>query len=267
MTGRPLGPVGAPPGAPGPPGAGAPPWRAAGTCSAGAGAPEGWPVGRAMPSPGGVGAAAGGAGVPAAAAAGRTPCWPGCGAPSGRRGGGGGGGVGRLPGCGRVLMRCSSPSPDEAAGRDEIEPLDGWAATGRSSTRGSAAGEGVEVGEGVDPAAGATGSDVAGATGAAGSAVGRASLAAGAIGSGEVGSSADVGAAAFLAAAFFAVFLTGSGSSGCWSRRRPSASALRRTRSACASSMLDEWLFTPMPSAMQRSRHSLFVSPSSRASS
>jgi len=52
----------------------------------------------------------------------------------------------------------------------------------------------------------------------------------------------DRGAAAFLAAdAFLAgAFFAGSGSSGCTARRRPSASALRRTRSAWASSMEDE---------------------------
>jgi hypothetical protein len=44
----------------------------------------------------------------------------------------------------------------------------------------------------------------------------------------------------FLAAAFFAAFLGFSGSSGETSRIRPSRSALRRTRSACASMMLEE---------------------------
>ena len=57
------------------------------------------------------------------------------------------------------------------------------------------------------------------------------------------------------------------GSSGETARRSPSLSALRRTRSAWASSIEDEWLFTPMPNAKQRSRASLFVRPSSRASS
>ncbi len=56
-------------------------------------------------------------------------------------------------------------------------------------------------------------------------------------------------------------------SGGCTSRRKPSRSALRRTRSAWASSMEDEWLFTPMPKETQRSSASLFVRPSSRASS
>jgi hypothetical protein len=75
------------------------------------------------------------------------------------------------------------------------------------------------------------------------------------------------GSAVFLAPAFLAAFLTGLGSSGCSSRISPSRSALRRTRSAWASMMLDEWVLTPMPRSRQRSRHSLLVSPSSLASS
>jgi hypothetical protein len=63
----------------------------------------------------------------------------------------------------------------------------------------------------------------------------------------------------------------GTAGSSWWSgetgRRRPSASALRRTRSAWASSMDEEWLFTPMPREMERSRASLLVRPSSLASS
>jgi hypothetical protein len=61
--------------------------------------------------------------------------------------------------------------------------------------------------------------------------------------------------------------LISAGSSGCLSRRNPSRSALRRTRSAWASSMLDEWLVTPMPRSRQRSNASLLVRPSSRPSS
>ena len=73
------------------------------------------------------------------------------------------------------------------------------------------------------------------------------------------------------AAAFLVVFLAAlaglAGSSGWTSRMRPSRSALRRTRSACASSMLEECVLTPIPSDSQRSSVSLFVIPSSLASS
>jgi hypothetical protein len=74
-------------------------------------------------------------------------------------------------------------------------------------------------------------------------------------------------AEAGAAAAFLTAFLAGAGSSGWTGRRRPSASALRRTRSAWASSMEEEWLLTPMPRDNASSRPSLFVSPSSLASS
>ena len=77
-------------------------------------------------------------------------------------------------------------------------------------------------------------------------------------------------AATFFAAAFLvaAAFLAGgAGSSGCTGRRRPSRSAFLRARSACASSMDEEWLLTPIPRDRHRSSASLLVSPSSCASS
>ncbi len=76
--------------------------------------------------------------------------------------------------------------------------------------------------------------------------------------------------ATFFAAAFFvaAAFLAGAaGSSGWTGRRRPSRSAFLRARSAWASSMDEEWLFTPIPRDRHRSSASLFVNPSSWASS
>ena len=51
------------------------------------------------------------------------------------------------------------------------------------------------------------------------------------------------------------------------SRRSPSASARRRTRSAEGSSMLDEWLLTPILSRSARSSTTWFSTPSSLASS
>jgi hypothetical protein len=68
-------------------------------------------------------------------------------------------------------------------------------------------------------------------------------------------------AAAFLVAAAF--LAGGAGSSGWTGRRRPSRSAFLRARSAWASSMDDEWLFTPIPRDRQRSSASLLVRPSS----
>jgi hypothetical protein len=85
------------------------------------------------------------------------------------------------------------------------------------------------------------------------------------VASGGVAVSMVAGAVSSLAAAFLvAAFLSeGAGSSGWTGRRSPSRSALRRARSACASSMDDEWLLTPIPRDRQRSSASLLVSPSS----
>jgi len=68
-------------------------------------------------------------------------------------------------------------------------------------------------------------------------------------------------------AAFFVTLAALAGSSGWTSRTSPSRSALRRTRSAWASSMLEECVLTPIPSSLQRSSVSLLVNPSSLASS
>jgi hypothetical protein len=83
------------------------------------------------------------------------------------------------------------------------------------------------------------------------------------------GASPSAGAAsAFFAAAFLtAAFFAGFSSSGWASRFSPSRSALRRTRSACASSIEDDTLRTSMPIVFDRSSASLFVSPNSLASS
>jgi hypothetical protein len=78
------------------------------------------------------------------------------------------------------------------------------------------------------------------------------------------GAAFSLGAAPLVVAGLLAS--TGS-SGGCSLRTRPSLFARRRTRSACASSIPEECVLTPMPSANERSRHSLFVSPSSLASS
>ena len=95
---------------------------------------------------------------------------------------------------------------------------------------------------------------------AAGAAAGAVAAAAGA-------GAADGSAADPVALVALVAFLAGAGSSGWTGRRRPSASALRRTRSAWASSMEDEWLLTPIPRERASSSPSLLVRPSSLASS
>jgi hypothetical protein len=56
-------------------------------------------------------------------------------------------------------------------------------------------------------------------------------------------------------------------SSGWTSRFKPSRSAFLLARSAWASTIPDEWLFTPMPRETQRSSTSALVIPISRANS
>jgi hypothetical protein len=90
-----------------------------------------------------------------------------------------------------------------------------------------------------------------------------AAAAAGADDEAEAGAD-DTALADFVA---LAAFFAGAGSSGCTGRRNPSASALRRTRSAWASSIEDEWLLTPIPRERASSSPSLLVRPSSLASS
>ena len=81
------------------------------------------------------------------------------------------------------------------------------------------------------------------------------------------GPAPSAGPADFAALVALAAFFAGAGSSGWTGRRNPSASAFRRTRSACASSMEDEWLLTPIPRERASSSPSLLVRPSSLASS
>jgi hypothetical protein len=121
---------------------------------------------------------------------------------------------------------------------------DGTAGAATASALGTTAAATWPVGAGVETAA-SPGASTAGATVAAPAA-------------------ADSSGTPDFAGAFFVTF---AGSSGWTSRISPSRSAFLRTRSACAPSIPDEWLFTPMPSDRLRSSASLLVSPSSFASS
>lgn len=69
-------------------------------------------------------------------------------------------------------------------------------------------------------------------------------------------------ASAFSASVFFARL----GFSGAGSRFRPCSSAWRRTRSACASTIVDDADVTPIPMRLQRSTTSFDAMPSSLAS-
>jgi hypothetical protein len=87
---------------------------------------------------------------------------------------------------------------------------------------------------------------------------------------GAAGSAFSLAGAAFVAAGVFvalAALAALAASSGCTSRRSPSASARRRMRSAWASSIDAEGLDAPMPSVWASVSSSLLVRPSSFESS
>jgi len=172
--------------------------------------------------------------------------------------------AGRVPDAGVGVGVGVSAGAMEAAG-----------ATGRSTAAGAALGVGAAGSSSIRR--GATGRSLplevtrrAGGRAGAGSGrgAGASTRAGSATGAGAGGAGSATGARAAAGAAPFFVTLVGfAGSSGWTSRTRPSRSALRRTRSACASSMLEECVLTPIPSDPQRSSVSLFVIPSSLASS
>jgi hypothetical protein len=128
----------------------------------------------------------------------------------------------------------------------------------------------ARVGESVVGAEAASGAEDSASAGAASTFAAAAFFAAAFFaGAFFAGASPSAGSAStFLTAAFFAAaFFAGLTSSGWASRFSPSRSALRRTRSACASSMEDDTLRTSIPISFDRSSASLFVRPSSLASS
>jgi len=162
-------------------------------------------------------------------------------------GAGAGGGVGRL-----LISR-----GERGAGASAPVDVDG-AAAGASTGRGGAFLTGAELG-----AATLDADDTVFLAGAEVTAGAEVAAAAGADEDDDAGAEDTARADLVALAAFF----TGAGSSGWTGRRNPSASAFRRTRSACASSMEDEWLLTPIPRDRARSSPSLLVRPSSLASS
>ena len=120
------------------------------------------------------------------------------------------------------------------------------AAAGRSGSLGTASGWGGAAGTATGAAGSTAAAGSAGSAGAAGSA-----------------SSTTAGSSSGSGSSISSISTTGGGGG----LSRPSRSALRRTRSAWASTMLEEWDLTPMLSAKQSSSVSWLVSPSSLASS
>ena len=214
-------------------------------------------------------------GRPAPAVIGRrAPGGGGMGRPEGLRGRPGGGGMGRpvaLSG-GRVEgAPFSPPSPDaeRCVGRIVVGP----------------SGETVRVGTGLGAAArlrttlvasGASGGGVLAATcsldgvvalGASTGAFATVEARVARTGASTSGLALGVAGAAFAPALDFVALAALVASSGWTSRRRPSASARRRMRSACASSIEAEGLEAPIPSFWASASNSLLVRPSSLESS
>ena len=215
-------------------------------------------------------------GRPAPAVIGRrAPGGGGIGRPEGLSGRPGGGGIGRpvaLSG-GRVDgAPFSPPSPDavRCVGRIVVGP----------------SGETVRVGAGLGTAArlrttlvasGASGAVAldttacsAGAVATLGASTAVLATAAPRVartGASTSGLGAGVAGATFVVPLDFVAFAALVASSGCTSRRSPSASARRRMRSACASSIEAEGLEAPIPSFWASASNSLLVRPSSLESS
>ncbi len=179
----------------------------------------------------------------------------------------GGGGIG-LP----VALRSGAGggaglSPIDGTGLSPIDgALDAAGATGFES--GGAAGRGAGGGA-MPPVERTTRGRGASATGAgslgsaAGSGVVDGSAGAGVSTTGAAGASGALG----LPRDDGLGLGSGLGSSTIGSPRRSRLSARRRTRSADGSSMLDEWLLTPILSSSARSSTTWFSTPSSRANS
>jgi hypothetical protein len=200
-----------------------------------------------------------------------------------------GGAVGACGAAGAVLAAAAGTSGATGAG----DSTGAGAGVGEDTTagRGGAAGgvsdgvtgaaAGAGAGAGADGASGAgatAGSDTTGAeTTGAGASAGAGGASASTGGASGALEGAGAGASGFalagssvvvvLAALVALVALTGLGSSGCSSRIRPSRAARRRTMSQYASCSDDEWLLAAIPRSWHKSRVSLFVIPSSFASS
>ena len=233
-------------------------------------------IGRGPPGP---------EGRPAALGKGRrAPGGGGMGRPVALMGRPGGGGIGRpvaLMG-GRVDGEPPSPFPSptvRCVGRMVTGPSGDAVRVGAGlgtttllrTTLGAAASATTGGAGGLTLGATATATALAASTGAStalATLVTRVTRAAGSDGASTLGEL--TGAAALVAPVAFtalAALVALVATSGCTSRRSPSASARRRIRSACASSIEAEGLDAPMPSFWARPSNSLLVRPSSLESS
>jgi hypothetical protein len=192
----------------------------------------------------------------------------------------GGGGIGRpVALSGGRCAPSPSPAPPRCVGRMVVGPSGetvrvgtGFGGATRERTVAVlATGAGAGAGAGAASDATGAGADSAGAgvgEGAAGSADGGVTLVerTGASSAAGAGAADVVAFAALVALVAFVAFSAFADSAGT-SRRSPSASARRRMRSACASSIDADGLDAPIPSFWASASNSLLVSPSSLESS
>ena len=197
--------------------------------------------------------------------------------PAAGRGGGPAGPPGRGP-VGGVAGRAAGGGPagrgpDGGSGRAAtdgarlVSPGVGRVLTIRRGSSASGAGGGATGGASTSASA-AAGSRGAGGSTTFGASTGGAGFITGGVSTTGSSTSGAETSAAFFAGAFLAgAFFAGLASSGCSARVRPSRSARRRSRSACASMIDDDWLLASTPIVLHRFSNSVLVIPSSLASS
>ena len=210
----------------------------------------------------------------------RTPGGGGIGRPDALIGRPGGGGIGRPDALsGGRCAPSPSPAPPRCVGRIVVGPSGetvrvgvGFGGATRERTvavlaTGAGAGAASDAaGAGAASAGAGAGADAD--AGGADSVDGGVTLVVrtGASSTAGAGAAAVVTFAALVALVAFVAFSAFAGSAGT-SRRSPSASARRRIRSACASSIDADGLDAPIPSFWASASNSLLVSPSSLESS
>jgi hypothetical protein len=273
--GRPPGPPPGPPGRPPGPPPGPAPKPPPGRLKPPPGPPPPGPPGRLKPPgpPPGRGAPPGRPGPPCRGAIAPRPPMPGGGGiglpvlEMGGRLAPGGGGMARPVGdVGGPPARAAAPWGPPVGGMRRVGSP---GPVGRGGAAGPALAAGRSIGAGAGAGRGGssrpllrTGLDEPGGRGGAGA--GRSAVGAGAGAAGRDSTGAGAGAGAGAAASGVGA---GAGAGSGSGARRPSCCALRRTRSAWASTTDEEWVLTPMPRSPQRSSTCWLVMPSSFASS
>jgi hypothetical protein len=179
----------------------------------------------------------------------------------------GGGGIGRpVALSGGRLAPSPSPAPPRWVGRIVVGPSGETVRVGTGfggATRERTTLVALAAGAGAASDATGTGAVTAGAASTGAASTGAADGGVTLVGRTGASSAGTAGAAGVVAFAALVAFSDSVGTS----RRSPSASARRRMRSACASSIDADGLEAPIPSFWASASNSLLVSPSSLESS